>query len=99
MKLKYSFALLAAAAITALAQSAPQIDPAARQHSKTASTHQAPQQASDEGARVFHQNCSRCHNTPDGFSPSISATVLRHMRVRASLSQHQEEVLLRFLNP
>jgi cytochrome c5 len=53
----------------------------------------------DDGQRVFEQNCSRCHTTPDGFSPRISGTVLRHMRVRASLSQHDEQELLRFMNP
>jgi cytochrome c5 len=53
----------------------------------------------DEGQRIFDQNCSRCHTAPDGFSPRISGTVVRHMRVRASLSQHDEQELLRFLNP
>jgi cytochrome c5 len=53
----------------------------------------------DEGQRIFDQNCSRCHAAPDGFSPRISGTVVRHMRVRASLSQHDEQELLRFLNP
>jgi cytochrome c5 len=53
----------------------------------------------DDGQRVFEQNCSRCHTAPDGFSPRITGTVLRHMRVRASLSQHDEQELLRFMNP
>lgn len=53
----------------------------------------------DEGERLFEQNCSRCHAAPDGFSPRISGTILRHMRVRASLSRHDEEEILRFLNP
>jgi cytochrome c5 len=53
----------------------------------------------DDGQRVFEQNCSRCHTAPDGFSTRISGTVLRHMRVRASLSQHDEQALLRFMNP
>ena len=53
----------------------------------------------DEGERIFAQNCSRCHNAPEGFSPSIAGTVVRHMRVRASLSQHEEEQLLKFFNP
>jgi len=52
-----------------------------------------------EGERVFQQNCSRCHAAPEGFSPRISGTIARHMRVRASLSQHDEQALLRFLNP
>ena len=51
------------------------------------------------GERVFQQNCSRCHNAPQGFSPRISGTVLRHMRVRASLSAADERDLLRFMNP
>ncbi|WP_263352953.1 hypothetical protein [Acidicapsa acidisoli] len=53
----------------------------------------------DEGEQVFQQNCSRRHAAPEGFSPRISGTIVRHMRVRASLSQHDEEALLRFLNP
>jgi cytochrome c5 len=53
----------------------------------------------NEGDRVFQQNCSRCHAAPEGFSPRISGTVVRHMRARASLSQHDEQELLRFLNP
>ena len=53
----------------------------------------------DRGQQVFNQNCSRCHNAPEGFSPSISGTIARHMRVRASLSEADYKALLRFLNP
>lgn len=53
----------------------------------------------DEGQRIFERRCSNCHNAPEGFSPRISGTVVRHMRVRANLSQHEEEALLRFFNP
>jgi cytochrome c5 len=52
-----------------------------------------------DGQQVFDQNCSRCHNAPEGFSPRISGTVVRHMRVRAGLSAEDEKALLRFLNP
>jgi mono/diheme cytochrome c family protein len=65
---------------------------------KAAPVHQAAQQPS-EGERVFAQNCSRCHTTPDGFSPRISGTIAMHMRVRASLSKHDTQELMRFLNP
>ena len=58
-----------------------------------------PNQSHDEGQRIFAQNCSRCHNAPEGFSPRIAGTVLRHMRVRAQLSEHDEKELLRFFNP
>ncbi len=64
---------------------------------QTAAAHNS--QPQDEGDRIFQQNCSRCHWAPDGFSSRISGTIVRHMRVRASLSQHDEEELLRFLNP
>jgi cytochrome c5 len=53
----------------------------------------------DRGQQVFNQNCSRCHNAPEGFSPSISGTVARHMRVRAGLSEADYKALLRFFNP
>lgn len=52
-----------------------------------------------EGEKKFQQNCSRCHNAPEGFSTRISGTVIRHMRVRASLSQEDAEAILHFLNP
>lgn len=52
-----------------------------------------------EGEKIFAQNCARCHTPPDGFSPRISGTILLHMRVRASLSAHDEQELLRFFNP
>ncbi len=55
-------------------------------------------QAEDEGQKVFEQNCSRCHATPEGFSSRISGTVVRHMRVRANLSEHDEQVLLKYFN-
>jgi len=63
---------------------------------KSASTRAVHQ---SDGERVFEQNCSRCHNAPQGFSPHISGTIVRHMRVRASLSKEDEQAILRFLNP
>jgi cytochrome c5 len=60
---------------------------------------QTQNQSEDEGQRVFEQNCSRCHNAPEGFSPRISGTIVRHMRVRANLSEHDEQLLLKFFNP
>lgn len=53
----------------------------------------------DRGQQVFDQNCSRCHNAPEGFSPHISGTIAMHMRVRANLSAADYEALRRFLNP
>ncbi|HEV2486793.1 MAG TPA: cytochrome c [Terracidiphilus sp.] len=53
----------------------------------------------DRGQQVFNQNCSRCHNTPEGFSPRISGSIAKHMRVRAGLGDADYKALLRFLNP
>lgn len=59
----------------------------------------APAVHSDRGQQVFEQNCSRCHNAPEGFSPRISGTIAMHMRVRAGISEADYMALLRFLNP
>ena len=53
----------------------------------------------DQGEKKFQQNCSRCHNAPESLSPRISGTVIRHMRVRASISQKDAEAILHYLNP
>lgn len=53
----------------------------------------------DRGQRVFQQNCARCHSAPEGFSPSASAAIARHMRVHANLSDSEYKALLHFLNP
>jgi cytochrome c5 len=52
-----------------------------------------------DGNEIFAENCSRCHNAPESFSPRISGTVVRHMRVRAGLSKDDEQAILRFFNP
>ena len=67
-----------------------------QQQTKGNAVHNATQ---TDGQHVFEQNCSRCHNAPEGFSPRISGTVIRHMRVRAGLSAEDEKALMRFLNP
>jgi len=54
---------------------------------------------SDRGQQVFKQNCYRCHQEPQGFSPSISDTIARHMRVRAGLSDADYKALIKLLNP
>jgi cytochrome c5 len=70
--------------------------PAETRQTKSNAVHVAKQR---DGQQVFEQNCSRCHNAPQGFSPRISGTVTKHMRVRAGLSSDDEKAILRFLNP
>jgi cytochrome c5 len=86
---------LASAALPLAAQ-----NPPARPDTRTEGKSQARSAAQpNRGEKVFQQNCSRCHNAPQGFSPRISGTIVRHMRVRASLSAADEKALLKFLNP
>lgn len=70
-----------------------------QQHQPHASTKEVHAVNPDRGQQVFDQNCSRCHNAPEGFSTSISGTIAMHMRVRANLSDADYKALLRFLNP
>ena len=51
------------------------------------------------GERKFQANCGRCHTAPEAISPRITGTVLRHMRVRASLSVEDEQDILHYLAP
>ena len=93
------FSFLFLASVSGLPQAAQPAHPQATQAAKPAVTTKTSQQPVTEGDRIFQQNCTRCHNTPNGFSAHISGTILRHMRVRASLSQHDEQELFRFFNP
>jgi len=58
-----------------------------------------PTKQTDVGQRKFDANCGRCHSFPEQLSPSITGTVVRHMRVRANLSAEDEKDILRFLAP
>ena len=69
----------------------------AQPSSKTAPS--ARQASANAGERKFQANCSRCHNAPEQLSPRIVGTVVRHMRVRASLSAQDERDILKYLAP
>ena len=60
---------------------------------------ESPETRDGDGEQKFQQNCSRCHNAPESFSPRISGTIVKHMRVRASLSERDAREILRYLNP
>jgi cytochrome c5 len=91
-------ALAVVAATPALPQGQTPAKPPTTQAAEKPAVHAAPRYFS-EGDRIFQQQCSRCHNAPEGFSTHISGTIVMHMRARASFSRHDEEELLRFLNP
>jgi cytochrome c5 len=86
-------AVMLAATLFGQATNPPQQDQAHK------TSHKAQTVVQDRGQQVFDQNCGRCHNSPEGFSSSISATIAKHMRVRAGLSDADYKALLHFLNP
>ena len=91
-----SLLLLSTANVFSQAKEGSALPANSQQQAKSNVVHNAAQR---DGQVVFEQNCSRCHNAPQGFSPRISGTVVRHMRVRAGLSAGDEKALLRFFNP
>jgi mono/diheme cytochrome c family protein len=70
-----------------------------RQHLHAAQTAQSKKDSTPDGQKLFRQNCARCHDAPQSFPPQITGTIVRHMRVRASLKAEDENALLQFMNP
>jgi cytochrome c5 len=87
-----AFAVISLGSMLAQAQST-----GAQPSSKPAPSAQRATQ--DAGERKFQANCSRCHNAPEQLSPQIVGTVVRHMRIRASLSAQDEHDILKYLAP
>lgn len=50
-----------------------------------------------EGEKRFRTNCGRCHQPPHKFSPRIMAMVIRHMRVRAMLTEDDMRLILSYM--
>jgi mono/diheme cytochrome c family protein len=50
-----------------------------------------------EGEQKFRANCGRCHAAPQKFPPRMMATVVRHMRVRATITDQEMQSILRYL--
>ena len=50
-----------------------------------------------EGEKRFHANCGRCHAAPQKFPPRMMGTVLRHMRVRATITEEDRRMILFYM--
>jgi mono/diheme cytochrome c family protein len=50
-----------------------------------------------EGEKRFHANCSRCHMAPQKLPPRAAATIIRHMRVRATITDEDMRYILAYL--
>ena len=88
-------------AVLSSANSVPADDSALSQQAKR--TRQARQttksEQSDraEGEQRFRENCGRCHQPPHKFSPRIMAAAIRHMRVRAMLTDEDTRLILKYM--
>jgi len=52
-----------------------------------------------EGEKRFRIHCGRCHQPPEEIPPAAAGTILKHMRVRASLSKEDEQLILQYIRP
>ena len=50
-----------------------------------------------EGEKRFRTNCGRCHQAPHKFPPRVMATAIRHMRVRATITDEDMRLILRYM--
>jgi mono/diheme cytochrome c family protein len=50
-----------------------------------------------EGEKRFRTNCGRCHQAPHKFPPRVMATAIRHMRVRAMITDDDMRLILRYM--
>ena len=50
-----------------------------------------------KGEQRFRANCGRCHAAPQKFPPRMMATVLRHMRVRATITDEDMRMVLFYM--
>lgn len=49
------------------------------------------------GEQRFRANCGRCHAAPQKFPPRAMSTVLRHMRVRATITDEDMRLVLFYM--
>ncbi len=50
-----------------------------------------------EGEQRYRANCGRCHAAPHKFPPRMMSTVLRHMRVRATITAEDQRLILFYM--
>ena len=50
-----------------------------------------------EGEKRFRTNCGRCHQAPHKFQPRVMAAAIRHMRVRATITDEDMRLILHYM--
>jgi mono/diheme cytochrome c family protein len=83
-----------------VAANAPETAPAIVAHANAAPSSAAPQEEARwrlEGEKRFATNCGRCHQAPHKYPPRVMATAIRHMRVRATITDDDMRYILRYV--
>jgi cytochrome c5 len=78
------------------ASSATKASEAAASHVSASSSEQE-QRWIIEGEKRYRANCARCHQSPHKFPPRTMAMVIRHMRVRAMLTDDDMKYVLYYM--
>jgi mono/diheme cytochrome c family protein len=50
-----------------------------------------------QGEQRFRANCGRCHAAPQKFPPRMMKAFLRHMRVRATIADEDQRLILFYM--
>jgi mono/diheme cytochrome c family protein len=50
-----------------------------------------------QGEQRYRANCGRCHMAPHKFPPRMMATIERHMRVRAMVTDEDMKFIMRYM--
>ena len=89
-------------AVLALVSSGYGAEPPRKSDSASISTPVARSSAEADAMRVqgeqrYHANCGRCHAAPQKFPPRMMATIVRHMRVRATITDEDMRLVLFYM--
>ena len=83
-----------------VAANAPDAPPATAVHANAVPSPAASQDEARwrlEGEKRFATNCGRCHQAPHKYPPRVMATAIRHMRVRATITDDDMRYILRYI--
>jgi mono/diheme cytochrome c family protein len=50
------------------------------------------------GEQRYRANCGRCHAAPQKFPPRMMGTIVRHMRVRATITDEDMRLVLFYMS-
>jgi cytochrome c5 len=100
MRIKFAIATMLVLVAIGLAAAAP----AAASSGKSATTAAGGDRSAQDdtvrlqGEKRFRANCGRCHTAPPKFAPRMTATIVRHMRVRATLTDEDTRLILHYMS-